>query len=70
MKLIIDRFEGEYAVCEKGNREMIDIPKKDIPSEAKEGDVLIVDGKIITIDHESTKKRKQEIAELSKGLWK
>ncbi len=45
MKVIIDRFEGKYAVCEKKNLEMIDIEIDKLPKEVKEGDVLIIEGK-------------------------
>lgn len=69
MKVIIDRFEGEYAVCEKKNREMIDIKRETIPEQAKEGDVLDIQGDKITIDVMETEKRKKEIEELTKDLW-
>ncbi|AGK98513.1 DUF3006 domain-containing protein [Clostridium pasteurianum] len=70
MKVIIDRFEGNFAVCEKQDRTMINIEKSKIPEESKEGDVLnIVDGEI-SIDIEETNKRKKEIEELTKDLWK
>lgn len=69
MKVIIDRFEGIYAVCEKENRTMMDIKKINLPSEAKEGDVLSIDNNIITIDIEETKKRRREIEKLTEDLW-
>jgi pyruvate kinase len=69
MKVIIDRFEGDYAVCEKENREMIDISKDSIPKEAKEGDVLNIDDGKITIDVLETEKRRKEINKLTKDLW-
>jgi hypothetical protein len=69
MKVIIDRFEGYYAVCEKADRTMIDIKRIDIPSESKEGDVLYIDNNVITIDIEETKKRRKEIEKLTKDLW-
>lgn len=69
MKVIIDRFEGDFAVCEKEDRKMIDIERNKIPAIAKEGDVLdIIDDKI-TIDSETTEKRRREIEELTKDLW-
>ena len=37
--LIIDRFEGEYAVIET-DIGMVSIPRTDIPASAREGDVL------------------------------
>lgn len=69
LKVIIDRFEGGFAVCEKENREMIDIAKSSIPMEAKEGDVLNIQEGSITIDYEETAKRKKAIEELTKDLW-
>ncbi|MPQ31529.1 DUF3006 domain-containing protein [Clostridium estertheticum] len=69
MNVIIDRFEGNYAVCEKEDRTMIDIKKSKIPSIAKEGDVLSIDNDVIIIDIEKTKKRVNEIEKLTKGLW-
>ncbi|MBX4261167.1 DUF3006 domain-containing protein [Clostridium estertheticum] len=69
MDIIIDRFEGNYAVCEKEDKTMIDIKKSKIPSIAKEGDVLSIDNDVIIIDIEKTKKRKIEIQKLTKGLW-
>jgi hypothetical protein len=69
VKVVIDRFEGDYAVCEKENREMIDIKKNILPNEAKENDVLDIEGDKIIIDIEETKKRKKDIEELTKDLW-
>lgn len=65
MKFIIDRFEGNYAVCEDENRVMHNISKSIIPSEAKEGEVLE-----IVINKAETEKRKKEIEELTKDMWK
>ena len=70
MNVIIDRFEGNYAVCEKEDRTMMDIKKNDLPSEAKEGDVLNIDNNMITIDVEGTEKRRREIKKLTEDLWK
>ena len=70
MKVIIDRFEGHIAVCEKEDRTMIDIKRVDIPAVAKEGDVLKISDNKIIIDVEETTKRKAEIEELTKDLWK
>ena len=69
MKVIIDRFEGDFAVCEKEDRQMLDIEKSKIPITAKEGDVLNIDNGIITINLQETVKRKKEIEELTKDLW-
>ena len=69
MNVTIDRFEGNYAVCEQDNGIMINILKDKIPPEAKEGDILEVNGDIITIDHSKTAKRKKSIENLTKDLW-
>lgn len=69
MKITIDRFEGDYAICEKDDRSMLDIAKTKIPAAAKEGDVLEVSGNLITIDEKETAKRKEKIEDLTKSLW-
>lgn len=70
MKIIIDRFEGHSTICEKEDRTMMEIPRIVTPDDAKEGDVLIIENGEIIIDHEATEKRRKEIKELTKGLWK
>ena len=69
MNVTIDRFEGEFAVCEKENRQMIDIEKSKLPEIAKEGDILNIKNDIITIDFEATKKRIKEIEKLTEEFW-
>ncbi len=73
MKVVIDRFEGDFAVCEKKDRTMIDIERSKLPFDAKEGDVLDIvldmqDNKIV-IDREATNKRKKDIELLTEDLW-
>lgn len=69
MKVIIDRFEGNFAVCEKEDLEMIDIEIKNLPALAKEGDVLIIENGDIKIDTLETKMRKKRIETLIDELW-
>jgi hypothetical protein len=69
MNVIIDRFEGDYAVCEKEDRIMMDIKIIHLPSKAKEGDVLNIEDGMITIDIGETKKRCSEIKKLTEDLW-
>lgn len=40
MKVIIDRFEGNYAVVELPDKTTVDMPTKLLESGAKEGDVI------------------------------
>ncbi|NLJ58236.1 MAG: DUF3006 domain-containing protein [Tissierellia bacterium] len=63
MKVIIDRFEGDYAIVETEDRIMVNLPKSLVPG-AKEGDVVS-----IIIDEEETKKRKDNINKLMDDLW-
>lgn len=63
MKVIIDRFEGDYAVVETEDKIMVNLPKSLIPG-AKEGDVIS-----ISIDEEETKQRKDNISKLMDDLW-
>ncbi|MBU3102319.1 DUF3006 domain-containing protein [Clostridium sp. DSM 17811] len=69
MKVIINRFEGSYAVCEKEDKTMMDINSSELPSEAKEGDVLVLDNNTIIIDIEETEKRHRDIQVLTDDLW-
>lgn len=70
MKVTIDRFENDYAVCEKADRTMINIRKDKIPANAKEGDILIIEGENVKIDTSETNKRKKAINDLMNDLWK
>ena len=70
MKVTIDRFEGEYAVCEKPDRTMINIKKDRLPANVKEGDILTIEGENIQIDAGETAKRKKNIEKLMNDLWK
>lgn len=63
MKVIIDRFEGDYAVVELEVGKSVNIPKILIP-DAKEGDVI----KII-IDGDTTEERKKQIQELVNNVF-
>ena len=70
MKIVVDRFEGKYAVCEKEDGTIINIEKAKLSKEVKEGDVLNIEGKSISIDSAETLKRKNDIEELMKDIWK
>ena len=67
-RYVLDRFEGEYAVCcgDSGN---IDIERVRLPKGARIGDTLVVDGGKISIDRAETLARRKRIAELAAKLW-
>jgi len=70
LKVVIDRFEGGFAVCETQDRKMMNIEKNRIPEDAREGDTLFVseEGKI-TVCKEETKNSKERILKLMNDLW-
>lgn len=43
MKITIDRFEGNYAVCEMENGNFANLPKEFLPSAANEGSKLVIE---------------------------
>ena len=67
IKLIIDRFEGKYAILESQDKNpmIFNFPRHLLPKEAKEGIVLNIN---IDIDHEETKRRKDKIQNLLNKL--
>ncbi len=69
MSLIIDRFEGDFAVCEDDSGNMLQLERSKLPTGAKEGSVLCVEGDIISIDHGATAQRKEKIRKLMNRLW-
>ena len=76
MPYIIDRFEdGDLAVLETDEGTMVDVPRAQVPPEAKEGDVLIelaendLDGEVrYAVDFEATEQRHQEAADLRASI--
>lgn len=69
MKAIIDRFEGDFAVLELEDKNILNINKNKIPKEAKEGDVLRIENDYIVLDNEEREKLKKEIEEITKDVW-
>jgi hypothetical protein len=65
--IIIDRFEGDFAVCESGD-EIINIPRALIQESTKEGDVLMQKGAIYFSDKAKTEKRRAEAVEKMRKL--
>lgn len=69
MDVIVDRFEGKYAVCEKEDKTMINIEKLKLPVGVKEGDVLIIKSSGISINLKATLDRKIGIKKMMKDIW-
>jgi len=64
IRVIIDRFEGDFAVVELNDKTTAAIPNKVLPSESKEGDVIKIE-----IDRKETKERKAAIDKLIDEVW-
>ena len=57
-RLIIDRFEGEWAIIEYEAGKTFSVPTMLLPKEVKEGDVLTLQ---FTIDKEETRQQRKRI---------
>lgn len=67
----IDRFEGEFAICEnKETNEMVNIHKSLLPKNCKEGDILKLENGVYIIDKISTNTEQKEIKNMVNNLFK
>jgi translation initiation factor 6 (eIF-6) len=69
MKYIIDRFEGDLAVCEAEDGKMVEIEKSKLPENAEVGDVIILENGHFLVNKEETDKRRKEIEDLMNELF-
>lgn len=61
MRMIIDRIEGKFAVCEMETKELMDIPLDTLPIGCKEGMKLEeIDGIYTILDDSVDRKRIHE----------
>ncbi len=63
MKVIIDRFEGQYAVVEMDSGDLVSVPRVILPNLADEGDIITIE-----IDEEATDQRRRRIEEMMNNL--
>lgn len=67
---VIDRFEGEFAVCENINdNKMLNIKKELLPINAKEGNVIRYNGNRYIIDFKKSNLLKENIKAITNDLW-
>lgn len=69
LMLIIDRFEGKFAVCEEEEGTFREISRDQLPPESKEGDCLDYQDGTYQINREETQRRREEILRLQNSLW-
>ena len=63
----VDRFEGDYAIIETDDGQIINIKKDLLPKNIEEGDVIDLENMII--DREETLRRKNNIQKLADELF-
>lgn len=63
LKVILDRFEEDFALVELENKEIVNIPRI-LVSEAEEGDIIE-----IRICKEETRQRQEEIEKITNDLF-
>ena len=69
--LVIDRFEGTYAICEDKDQKFFAIETNELPAGATEGTVLVIDDEgVLHINEEKTAARRSKIKKLQDKLWK
>lgn len=70
-EFIVDRFEGNFAVCEQINsNNFFNIPKSKLKNNIKPGDVIYLKGDFYTVNQELTKKNYEKSKKLLNGLYK
>ena len=68
---IIDRFEGEYAVCEGEGEESLLIERAKLPKGAEAGSVLrVMKNGSLLLDIDETRRRREKIREKLRQLLK
>lgn len=65
MRLTVDRFEGDYAICELENGEFVDIPLIALPEGITEGSKLLIE-----IDEAEKKEDQDRIRNKMNQLFK
>lgn len=66
----IDRFEGEFAVCEnRETGEMINIKKENLPEKIKEGSILKLKNGKYFLDEEKEQEISDRIKQKMDNLW-
>ncbi|NLB36759.1 MAG: DUF3006 domain-containing protein [Clostridiales bacterium] len=69
-KIIIDRFEGDIAVCERDDCSMINIQKSKLPKGVRVGNILIIDDSgNIKIDVQEELRRKEQILRMQQQIF-
>ena len=67
----IDRFEGNYAVCENlTTNKFCNIPKNKLPKNCKAGSIIKFDNNCYTLDEKSTSTKQTQVKNMVNNLFK
>jgi len=69
MQLIIDRFEGPIAVCEREDGSFEHILRAQLPKPAREGSVLVCVDDVWALDLQIEQERRRKLFEMQEGLF-
>lgn len=70
-KYSIDRFEGNFAVCENlETNEIVNIKSSLLPENCKEGSIIKLENNQYVLDEISTKEKQDEIKNMVNNLFK
>lgn len=64
----IDRFEGDYAICEQDDGSFCEILRSQLPADAGEGDCIKQTDAGYVLDQEETRRRREYNRALLKSL--
>lgn len=68
-RAIIDRFEGNFAICEMEDGSFQDIDIHTLPEDVAEGDIITICGDYIEVATEATQCRQEHIRDIMKDMW-
>lgn len=67
---VIDRFEGNFAICENlKTKEIINIPISKLSNNIKENDIITFKDNNFYLDKEMTEMRKEKMQKLTKDIF-
>lgn len=70
-RLTVDRFEGNFAVCEKEDMSILNIPISSLPEETAVGSVLILfKNGCFALDKNEEKSRRDKVGSIYKSIFK
>ncbi|MFI3141234.1 MAG: DUF3006 domain-containing protein [Clostridia bacterium] len=70
MQLIVDRIEGDFAICEKEDMSFTQIKITDLPKGTKQGSFLNHQNGVFVLDEKAEQEARERILEKQAKLFK